>query len=391
MKILHLSSQYFPSKGGAQEVVKQLSERLAEKGHQVTVATQTHQQRKTNIINNVTIEEFDISGNAAKGYKSTEVEINRYKEFLINSDFDIVMGYAAQQWSVDILLEIIDEIKYKKVIAPCGYSSLKDARYKKYFKDLPHKLKKLDTAIYHSNTYQDIEFARTNKIRKLNVISNAADESEFMSKLNNNVKSELGIKDSNLIILSVGTHTGIKGHKETIDIFQKANLSNATLVINGYASENGCAKSCKIKSMLHKVNPGNLINNNQIILLDLDRDKLVDLYKQADIFLFTSNIECSPLVLFEACASKTPFLSTDVGNTKEIADWTKGGIIIKTKKKHNYASVDVESGIKELKRLSSDPDLRLKLANSGYKSWKQKFQWQHVADKYEKLYLELVE
>jgi glycogen synthase len=37
MKILHTVEFYSPSTGGAQEVVKQLSERMAEKGHVVTV------------------------------------------------------------------------------------------------------------------------------------------------------------------------------------------------------------------------------------------------------------------------------------------------------------------------------------------------------------------
>ncbi len=39
MNILHTSEFYSPGVGGEQEVVKQLSERLAARGHEVTVAT----------------------------------------------------------------------------------------------------------------------------------------------------------------------------------------------------------------------------------------------------------------------------------------------------------------------------------------------------------------
>ena len=39
MKILHTVEYYAPSVGGAQEVVRQISERMVQRGHQVTVAT----------------------------------------------------------------------------------------------------------------------------------------------------------------------------------------------------------------------------------------------------------------------------------------------------------------------------------------------------------------
>uniref|UniRef100_UPI00404774C9 hypothetical protein n=1 Tax=Algoriphagus sp. TaxID=1872435 RepID=UPI00404774C9 len=53
MKILHTFGFYFPSVGGAQEVVKQLSGRLAEHGHEVTVATTKLKNRKTLNMNGV--------------------------------------------------------------------------------------------------------------------------------------------------------------------------------------------------------------------------------------------------------------------------------------------------------------------------------------------------
>jgi len=40
------------------------------------------------------IEEFDIKGNLVRGLKG---ETEKYKEFLINSDFDIITNFAAQQ------------------------------------------------------------------------------------------------------------------------------------------------------------------------------------------------------------------------------------------------------------------------------------------------------
>ena len=67
MKILHTVEFYEPFKGGAQEVVKQLSERMVAMGHDVTVATTKLKERKSKNINGVKIEEFDISGNEVRG------------------------------------------------------------------------------------------------------------------------------------------------------------------------------------------------------------------------------------------------------------------------------------------------------------------------------------
>lgn len=45
MKIFHCVESYYPAVGGMQEVVKQLSERLACLGHDVTVVTRFHPDR----------------------------------------------------------------------------------------------------------------------------------------------------------------------------------------------------------------------------------------------------------------------------------------------------------------------------------------------------------
>ena len=61
MKILHTVEFYEPCKGGAEEVVKQLSECLVAMGHDVTVATTIDKDRTPGKINGVLVLSFDIS------------------------------------------------------------------------------------------------------------------------------------------------------------------------------------------------------------------------------------------------------------------------------------------------------------------------------------------
>ena len=139
MKILHTVETYFPDTGGMVEVVKQISERLVRLGHQVTVATSKNLQRKKKMINGVHIVEFDITGNLVMGLKG---EVKKYGEFLLNSKFDIITNFAAQQWATDIMLPLLDQIKAKKVNVPTGFSGLYLPRYKEYFENMKKWMKK---------------------------------------------------------------------------------------------------------------------------------------------------------------------------------------------------------------------------------------------------------
>ena len=94
--------------GGAQEVVKQISERLAAHGHNVTVATALLEEPEVfprSMVFN--IEEFDISGNSVFGIRGKS---ERYQRFLIEGKFDIMMNYAAQQWATDLVTPVLNDL-----------------------------------------------------------------------------------------------------------------------------------------------------------------------------------------------------------------------------------------------------------------------------------------
>ena len=126
-------------------------------GHDVTVATTRHPDRRFAELGGVRIEEFDVSGNTVHGLKG---EVERYRSFVAEGGFDVVMTYAAQQWTTDALLPALDRIPGRTVLAPCGFSGLEDPAYERYFSELLARLAKFDALIFHSDTYQDIEFAR---------------------------------------------------------------------------------------------------------------------------------------------------------------------------------------------------------------------------------------
>ena len=383
MKILHTVEFYSPSIGGSQEVVRQLSERMVEMGHDVTVATSYLPERGYSELNGVQLKQFKISGNEVRGYVG---EVDKYREFLKESDFDVVMNYAAQQWTADLAFPLLDNMKCGKVFVPCGFSGLHDPNYSEYFKKMPEILKKYDATIYLAERYRDIDFAREHGIKNLHVIPNVANEREFLNAYKGDIRQDLRIA-TNKMIMHLGSFTGAKGQPEAMNIFQAANLQDITLLLVGNVFDKKLYSRLIARAKLFNMNPKNILQKKKIIIKQLERKKTVAALQAADVFLFPSNIEASPLVLFEACAAKTPFLTTDVGNAREIVRWTGGGEILPTEFSRggdSHAKI-TESAI-VLKGLLEDQAMRSEYASRGYKAWNKRFRWDKIAEEYLAVY-----
>lgn len=387
MKILHTVESYYPELGGMSEVVKQLSERLAYLGHEVVVATKKSKNRNASVINGVKIEEFEIDGNLVRGITG---EQEKYKDFLLNSNFDIVSNFAAQQWATDICLPILKDIKGKKVSVPTGFSGLFLPEYQNYYNQMKDWMKNYDCNVFLSHNYRDINFAKANGITKNVIIPNGASSEEFLEPQKIDIRKKLNIKNDDFFILHVGSYTGIKGHVEALKMYLLSKIKNGVLLFIGNNNQYFELYTQKSKwFFLWKLE--HFFPSKKYIITSLTREETIAAYKAADLFLFPSNIECSPIVLFEAAASKTPFLATDVGNSKEIATWTQAGEILPTviDEKGN-SNAKIKESIKMLNDIYLDSEKRKKLSESGFENWNKNFTWNAITLQYEKLYKSLI-
>jgi glycosyltransferase involved in cell wall biosynthesis len=392
MRILHTVELYDPSVGGAQEVVRQISTRLAERGHDVTVATSRLGQRRSSRIDGVSVREFAISGNAARGMSG---DLDAYRDFVVKGQFDVMMSYAAQQWTLDALLGALDRVPYPHAIAPCGFSALHDVAYESYFRELPAQLRHCDALIFHSDCYQDIEFARASGLQQLTVIPNGADEREFadvdeLDTRARTLRARYGIASDTPLLLTVGGHTGEKGHALAIEALRRLNVPRAALIVAGNNPLGiGCRYSCRARAAGANALS---VGRKRVLLLKLPRADVVAAYRAADLFLLGSAIECSPLVLFEAMAAGTPFVTLDVGNAAEIVRWGAGaGRVLPTERRARGRvggrPQDMAVAIEEL---LADETERLRMGQAGRQAWEQRFTWSKIADRYEQLYAQLV-
>lgn len=387
MQILHTVEFYSPSVGGMQEVVKQLSERLASLGHDVTVATTLLRQRTQKIINGVKIAEFDIAGNMVRGMNG---DTDAYTQFLLNSQFDVLTNFAAQQWATDLALPILNQIACKKVFVPTGFSGLYQPAYEDYFTQMPDWMRQYDANVFLSDDYRDINFAREHGINNWVLIPNGAGADEFLITPQVNIREKFSIPESHFLILHVGSHTGLKGHAEAISIFRKAKIRNATFLLVANNMGGGCSRSCQMKNAWLRYSLGFQSARKQLIITELARAETIAAYQQADLFLFPSNVECSPLVLFECMASKTPFLTTDVGNAAEIIRWSGAGKLLPTTRTANGSfCADTERAAEMLEEIYADKQTRNEMGEAGFAAWKEGYTWEGIAKRYHQFYQDL--
>jgi glycosyltransferase involved in cell wall biosynthesis len=437
MKLLFCCESYWPHRGGVQEVMRQIAERMAAAGLDVSVATRVHPDRKTDIYNGVRIHSFDVTGNLVTGIRG---EVDRYREFLTAFDGDAILIKAAQQWSFDALWPVLDQLKARKVFVPCGFSSFYEPAFRDYFRQLPDILRKFDHLIFYAEHYRDIDFARGNGITSFSIIPNGASEVEFgrETRQDGRLRQELGIPATDLILLTVGAPTSAKGHETVAQAFAQVDFAGrgATLILNGdwpsrrftaghfravlqrFASLNSIRKGIRlireagVRGVMGRLFPkppdrrmivaeltdtgrakmdGAPTNaaapaQRSVLRIDLPREKVVDAFFEADLFVFASKVEYSPLVLFEAAAAGTPFLTVPVGNSREIVRWTGGGWICPAEvDERGYTKASPAVLAREMEKAVRSPEYLRRLGEAGRRAWQEHFTWAKIAQSYERI------
>jgi glycosyltransferase involved in cell wall biosynthesis len=385
MNILHTVEFYSPSVGGSQAVVQYVSNELVRRGHRVTVATTRLPNRTADRIDGVRVVGFDVAGNAAYGCRG---DVAGYQQFLLDEPFDVMMNYAAQQWATDLVFPVLGKLRYPKVLVPCGFSGLFNPQFAGYFSDLPDVLRRYDRLVLHGLAYRDAEFVRAHGLTHACLIPNGASEQEF-STVDESFRRRYGIDADAPVLLTVGSHTGAKGHAATIEAFRRARIGRAVLIVIGNVFQGGgCLVDCRRRSWLARMTS---LGSKRVLLLSPPRADVVAAFHAADLFVLASHIECSPLVLFEAMAAGTAYLTTRCGNAEEIVAWSEGGVLVPSSRAPDGTTrVDIATLARSMEELIDNPAARRHLAANGQRAWGERFTWGGIAQQYEQVYRDAV-
>lgn len=217
------------------------------------------------------------------------------------------------------------------------------------------------------------DFLRHLGAKETTTIHNGIDANLFRKK-NSNLREKTSFGNS-VVITFVGRLIYAKGVHDLISVFADIDreFNSLELLIVGYGPykqelEKLAEKTCKEKiSFLGRKN----------------RKEIAEILSVTDIFVNPSYSEGLPTSVLEASATGLPIVATDVGGTSEIIENYKTGLIV--------PPGDTKLLKEKISELIEDKDLRSVLGENAHKVTKEKFNWDVIAKKYEKIYGEVVE
>lgn len=201
----------------------------------------------------------------------------------------------------------------------------------------------------------------------------APDYSQYnREEIRENVRKELMINDTDIIVITVSRISKDKGFEYLIDAIKKIN-SNKTIkfLIIGDGPYLNVVKE-KLREDIVKKN---------VVLLGKS-DKVHELLLSSDIFVFPSLHENLPNALLEACAASLPCIATNVGGNPEVIIHEQSGIIIEPRN-----STQLKEAIETL--IESEA-LRSEYGQSAYERIKKEFSQEIIFEKLDSMYSSLL-
>lgn len=374
MRILHTAATYTPSLDGVAEVVRNISERLARKGHEVHVATSAvRAEGSESILSDVHVHRFSIRGNLALG---THGKIDDYLEFVGTGNWDLVVNHGLHVWPTDLLLERVGSYPWPSVLVTHGLLDEHPA-FGDYYLAIPPWILSYANWIRVSSCSGEASYSRKSRLPMPAVITNGVDLDEW-SRPRLDLRRLWGIGRKPWIV-NVSNHSPLKNHH----VFYKlaGSLRNLgarfTLIAGTYPMakwglgrvgvSGGCAYECGMRSVLSR---------DVDLRVNLRREEVVSAVREADIFVLTSQKEANSLAVLESMAAGIPWVSFDVGSAKENA----GGIVASSIQ-------EMADAVSELVR---NPDMRQRLGAEGRAQIVAKHDWHQIVDEYERVYQTVV-
>lgn len=369
MRILHTAYSYAPQLDGVAEVVRHISEGLAQCGHKVHVATTKQGSLPfEESIHGVQVHRFAVSGNG----NAISGEVSEFQKFVQSIPWDIVVNHCLQSWPTDVLLNNIPDLPWPAILVTHGLNSANPA-FRGYYRDRARLIPYYSAWVTVAALNEEFGFAEQHGLADPVVIRNGIDLGEWSTPL-------LGVRkrwrhEQHPWLLNVLNHSRQKGHERLFELASLIKGTGAMLTILGNPRESGkpylrflgihggCMYACRMRACLSR---------SIALRVHVPRAEVVSAIREADVVVSTSRWEANSLVLLESMAAGTPWVSLDVGSARENA----GGIVAGSVREMGEAVAG----------LLRNPELRARLGQEGRLRAEQRHDWRSIVRQYEHLY-----
>lgn len=365
MKIVHITPYYPPHLGGMENAVKNLAERAAERGHEVSIYT-------SDVGDNI----GSFSKNNLCIHRLRSVKIPAipliipmlpFKLLLTIDENTIVHVHYILNFSMDLGI-ITSKLKRAKIIShvhgdspPTGPLGFLNPTYKKLV--AKRALPLSDAVICPTEDYVDIIPKNYGLKRdKCIIVPSGINLAQFSSKTSDKISTPVNI----LFVGRLCKQKNVPRLLEAFRIFQQKH--DAILHIVGEGDERSGIEYIIKKEKIHNV----------VLHGRVSDERLIELYALSDIFVLPSNDESFGIVNLEAMASGLPIVASDIPGLRNVLK--DCGILVKPTPE-NFANAMI--------KLVEDDDLRMSLIRKGNEKVRD-YDWDKITDRVIEIYRKLI-
>lgn len=237
-------------------------------------------------------------------------------------------------------------------------------------------LDKADTIICENQHFKNQLVQLDFHNKSIHVIPNGIDFELFKPREEKSARSQLGLPEDGIIILSIGSLTKNKGHHYLIQAFSQLAQERKDIhlrIVGGGEEYQSLINQIERLELAEKVT----------LAGHADHEAISKWLNAADIFVLPSMREGTPNTLLEAMASGLPVIASATGGISDVIDEGSCGMLI--------SPASVEELKNKLRQLISSDNLRDRLGkNARLKIEADYGSWQTQAGKLYSVYQELL-
>ena len=228
--------------------------------------------------------------------------------------------------------------------------------------------------------------------KKVKVIYNGINLSEYVVTEESTTLDKYGIDKSKPFVLFVGRITRQKGIIHLVNAIKYIDPDTQIVLCAGAPDTPEIGKE-----MEDSVNEVKKTRDN-VIWIDemLDKKEVIQLYSHADVFCCPSIYEPFGIINIEAMACETAVVASAVGGIKEVVVEGETGLLIQLDQQDSapFEPIDPDKFSRDLadgvNKLINNKELRDSMAKRGRKRVEEHFDWVAIAKQVEQLYKTLI-
>jgi glycosyltransferase involved in cell wall biosynthesis len=408
MKILHITPYYYPAMGGAEVQAKEICERLARRGHDVTVLTMNRRGtsdggddlKAVEVLNGVTVRRFRPADkvhdlfNGLLGLRGAHrllglaVGEDRIQMLAIGpcslSAFRLIARLkpdvvAVSNWYCSALAYQACQARRLWTFALVGIPLFHTERDWSRSSLYAGMLERCDAVVALTEHEENFIEQRSTK-DNVHVVGAGVDPSAFWKADGTEIRDRYGIRGAPLVGY-VGRMTAVKGVATLIEAMRTVWRTDPSvrLLLAGSGLLTGSSHQDEVARAFAGLSD---VERSRIILVGRFTDgEKASLFDALDVFAMPSIAESFGIAYLEAWVCKKPVIGSRIGSTQCVIENGVDGMLVEPENPEDLAGA--------ICRLLSDRPLREQMGRTGHSKTMTRFTWETITDEVEDIYRRL--